>query len=132
LTLIDFNFISVIISHPRFTGQNAYDIICILLEYSYKDYLYNKCIITIFNLIFSLDLISKDNFIYDKSVDKLTSYIINVLNNFQTNDKNGNDDIHYKSLLEIVYCIITKKVEKINSNIKETLINLGQIKHQIK
>ena len=122
ISLIDFKFFSFIISHPRFTCQNVYDIICILLDYSYKDNLYNKCIITIFNLIFSLDLIIKDNIIYEKSVNKLTSYIINILNSNKITN-NNNNTIYDKNLLEIIYCIITKKIDDINNNIKETLIN---------
>ena len=124
LSLIDFNFISIIISHPRFTCENAYEIICLLLDFSFNDKIYTKCITMIINLIFSIDLLLKNEIIYEKSTKKFTSYIINVLNIYKDNiNKENNINNNYNNLLEISYCIIIKKIFDINNNVKEILIS---------
>ena len=124
ISLIDFNFFSIIISHPRFTCEKAYEIICLLLDYSFNDKTYTKCIIMIINLIFSLGLLLKNEIICEKSIKKFTSYIINVLNLYKDDiNKENKNIINYSNLLEISYCIIIKKCSDINNNLKEILIN---------
>ena len=123
ISLSDFNFISNIISHPRFTCENAYKLIFLLLDYSFKDNIYTKCIIMIINLIFSLDLLFKNEIIFQKTQLKLTEYINDVLNIYKENVINNNDNnIYYRNILEIVYCIIIKKFGNVNDNIKDNLI----------
>ena len=126
ITLYDFNFISTILSHPRFTCENAFEIIYTLLDFSFNDNLYTKCISMIINLIFSLNLLTKNEIIYEKSQEKLTSYIIEVLNFYKEKVVKNiiNDNIYYKNLLEIVYCIMIKKFGNVNNNIIELLINI--------
>ena len=126
ITLDDLNFFSIIISHPRFSCENAYEIIILLLDFSFNDILYTKCIIMIINLIFSLNLFWKNKTIYEKIQNKLTSYIIDVLKIYheQINKKNGNNNENYcYFLLEIVYCILIKKFGNVNNNVVECLID---------
>ena len=126
ITLDDLNFFSIIISHPRFTCENAYEIIILLLDFSFNDILYTKCIIMIINLIFSLNLFWKNKTIYEKTENKLTSYIIDVLKiyhehiNKKSNNNNGN---YCYFLLEIVYCILIKKFGNVNNNVVKCLID---------
>ena len=83
ISLYDFNFISTILSHPRFTCENAYEIIYLLLDCSFNNNkIYLKCITMVINLLFSLNLLSKNEQIYEKSQEKFTTYITEVLNIF--------------------------------------------------
>ena len=122
-SLNDFNFISLIISHPRFTCENAFDIICLLLDYSFKDNFYTKCITMVINLIFNMNLLSKNRKIYEKSISKFSLYINDVLNIFKENIVQNNINDFKRNLLEISYVLITKKFGNLNDNIKENLIN---------
>ena len=123
ISLSDFNFISLIISHPRFTCENAFDIICLLLDYSFKDNFYTKCITMIINLIFNMNLLSKNRKIYEKSISKFSLYINDVLNIYKENIVQNNINDFKRNLLEISYVLITKKFGNLNDNIKENLIN---------
>ena len=123
ISLSDFNFISLIISHPRFTYENAFDIICLLLDYSFKNIFYTKCITMIINLIFSLNLLSKNKIIYEKTISKFSIYINDVLKIYKENiTQNIINDID-KNLLEIVNILIIKKFGDLNNSIKDNLIN---------
>ena len=126
ITLDDLNFFSIIISHPRFTCENAFEIINLLLDFSFNDILYTKCIIMIINLIFSLNLFSKSKIVFEKTESKLTSYIIDVLKIFNEENNKKCDDNNGKYcyfLLEIVYSILIKKFGNVNNNIVECLID---------
>ena len=126
ITFDDLNFFSIIVSHPRFTCENAYEIIILLLDFSFNDILYTKCIIMIINLIFSLNLFSKNKTVYEKTESKLTSYIIDVLKIYheQINKKSNNNNRNYcYFLLEIVYCILIKKFGSVNNNVAKCLID---------
>jgi len=125
ITLDDLNFFSIIISHPRFSCENAYEIIILLLDFSFNDILYTKCIIMIINLIFSLKLFWKNKSVYEKTENKLTSYIIEVLKIYheQINKKRNNNGNYCYFLLEIVYCILIKKFGNVNNNVVKCLID---------
>ena len=122
IELNDFNFISIIISHPRFTCENAFEIISLLLDISFSNKIYTQCIIMIINIIFSLNLLSKNKIIYEKSQEKFILYINKVLNIYKEKKiKNNNNDNKY--ILDIAYYILVKKFGNVNDSIIENLIS---------
>ena len=76
----------------------------------------------IINIIFSLNLLSKNKIIYEKSQEKFTLYINKVLNIYKEKKiKNNNNDNKY--ILDIAYYILVKKFGNVNDSIKENLIS---------
>jgi hypothetical protein len=80
--LIDFNFFSVIIGHPRFSPEMGEKLIQFCLKVSLENYNYLKLAIRIMDLIFSVKVIEKDEFVFERCMKMLIEYIKKSIKNF--------------------------------------------------
>ena len=124
--LIDFNFFSVIIGHPRFSPEMGEKLIQFCLKVSLENYNYLKLAIRIMDLIFSVKVIEKDEFVFERCMKMLIEYIKKSIKNFKKNIIIKNKKINNKNnnvLLEMTYDIMLEKYENVNVNVYDDIVD---------
>ena len=121
ISMADFNFIAVIIGHPRFTSEHALDLLDFLLDISLNNLIFSKSANMVLNLIFTMKLLIKNKTVFEKAQTKFIEYIIQVLYLYIANIKKNIKD---NSILEVPYDIILEGFGNVNQEIEQTLINV--------
>ena len=121
ISMSDFNFIAVIIGHPRFTCEHALDLLDFILDITLNNLIFSKSANMLLNLIFSMKLLIKNKIVFQKAQTKFIEYIIQILNLYISNiTKNIKDN----SILEAPYDIILEGFGNVNQEIEPTLIKV--------
>ncbi len=127
--LIDFNFFSVIIGHPRFSAEMAEKLIQFCLKVSIENYYFLKLAIRTMDLIFSVKIIEKDEFVFEKCMKILVDYIKNSIRKFKKNiivknkKFNNNNNKSNNVILEMTYDIMLEKYEYVNVNVYDDIVD---------
>ena len=121
ISMADFNFISVIIGHPRFTSEHALDLIDFILDVTLNNLIFSKSANMLLNLMFSTKILIKNKSVFEKAQTKFIEYIIQILNLYISNIKSNIID---NSILEVPYDIILEGFGNVNQEIESTLINI--------
>ena len=129
ISMADFNFIAVIIGHPRFTCEHALDLLDFILDITLNNLIFSKSANMLLNLIFSMKLLIKNKYIFEKAEKKFIEYIIQILNLYISNIKSNIKD---NSILEVPYDIILEGFGNVNQEIEPTLINTVEQYRSIK
>ena len=87
--MADFNFIAVIIGHPRFTCQHALDLLDFILDISVSNLIFSKSANMLLNLIFSMKLLIKNKSVFEQAQTIFKDYIIQMLTLYITNLKSN-------------------------------------------
>ena len=119
ISIADFNFIAVIIGHPRFSSEHALDLLDFILDISINNLIFSKSANMLLNLIFSMKLLIKNKNVFEKAQTKFIQYIIQMLNLYITNLKSNIKD---NTILEVPYDIILEGFGNVNQEIESTLI----------
>ena len=109
ISIADFNFIAVIIGHPRFSSEDALDLLDFILDIALNNLIFSKSANMLLNLIFSMKLLIKNKSVIIKI---LNIYIINLKSNIIDN-----------TILEVPYDILLEGFGDVNQGIETTLIN---------
>ena len=120
ISIADFNFIAVIIGHPRFSSEDALDLLDFILDIALNNLIFSKSANMLLNLIFSMKLLIKNKSVFEKAQNKFTEYIIKILNLYITNLKSNIID---NTILEVPYDILLEGFGDVNQGIETTLIN---------
>ena len=129
ISMADFNFIAVIIGHPRFTSEHALDLLDFILDITLNNLIFSKTANMLLNLIFSMKLLIKNKSVFEKAETKFIEYIIQILNLYISNIKSN---IKGNSILEVPYDIILEGFGNVNQEIEATLINIIEQYRSIK
>ena len=129
ISMADFNFIAVIIGHPRFTSEHALDLLDFILDITLNNLIFSKSANMLLNLIFSMKLLIKNKTVFEKAETKFIEYIIQILNLYISNIKSNIKD---NSILEVPYDIILEGFGNVNQEIESTLINIIEQYRSIK
>ena len=127
--LIDFNFFSVIIGHPRFSAEMAEKLIQFCLKVSIENYYFLKLAIRTMDLIFSVKIIEKDEFVFERCMKILVDYIKNSIRKFKKNiivknkKFNNNNNKSNNVILEMTYDIMLEKYEYVNVNVYDDIVD---------
>ena len=120
ISMADFNFIAVIIGHPRFNSEHALELLDFILDISINNLIFSKSANMLLNLIFSMKLLIKNKSVFEKAQTKFIQYINQMLNLYITNLKS---DIKDNTILEVPYDILLEGFGNVNQEIESTLIN---------
>ena len=120
ISMADFNFIAVIIGHPRFTCQHALDLLDFILDIAINNLIFSKSANMLLNLIFSMKLLIKNKSVFEKAQNTFIQYINQMLNLYITNLKSNIID---NTILEVPYDILLEGFGDVNQEIESTLIN---------
>ena len=120
ISMADFNFIAVIIGHPRFTCQHALDLLDFILDITINNLIFSKSANMLLNLIFSMKLLIKNKSVFEKAQNTFIQYINQMLNLYITNLKSNIID---NTILEVPYDILLEGFGDVNQEIESTLIN---------
>ena len=120
ISMADFNFIAVIIGHPRFTSEHALNLLDFILDTALNNLIFSKSANMLLNLIFSMKLLIKNKSVFEKAQTKFIEYVIQILNLYITNLKSNIKD---NSILEVPYDIILEGFGNVNQEIESTLIS---------
>ena len=129
ISMADFNFLAIIIGHPRFTCEHALDLLDFILDITLNNLIFSKTANMLLNLIFSMKLLIKNKSVFEKAETKFIEYIIQILNLYISNIKSNIKD---NSILEVPYDIILEGFGKVNQEIEATLINIIEQYRSIK
>ena len=129
ISMADFNFIAIIIGHPRFTCEHALDLLDFILDITLNNLIFSKSANMLLNLLFSMKLLIKNKTVFEKAQTKFIQYIIQILNLYITNIKSNIKD---NSILEVPYDIILEGFGNVNQEIEATLINIIEQYRSIK
>ena len=119
ISMADFNFIAVIIGHPRFTCEHALDLLDFILDISVSNLIFSKSANMLLNLIFSMKLLIKNKSVFEKAQTIFIQYINQMLNLYITNLKSNIID---NTILEFPYDILLEGFGDVNKEIESTLI----------
>ena len=120
ISIADFNFIAVIIGHPRFSSEHALDLLDFILDIANNNLIFSKSANMLLNLIFSMKLLIKNKSVFEKAQNKFVEYINKILNLYITNLKSNIID---NTILEVPYDILLEGFGNVNQEIETTLIN---------
>ena len=120
ISMADFNFIAVIIGHPRFTCEHALDLLDFILDISVSNLIFSKSANMLLNLIFSMKLLIKNKSVFEKAQTTFIQYINQMLSLYITNLKSNVID---NTILEFPYDILLEGFGDVNKEIESTLIN---------
>ena len=137
--ICDFDFLSQILKHPRIEYNDIMNILNFLLSITFSNILYNKCAISILEIIAveSIRNIYLDNsqieelsILYIDHINKaLEIYIENESNNFNGNlmGNNENEEDKNEKYLEMAYLIVMQDFGEVNSCLKMKIIECAKI-----
>ena len=137
--ICDFDFLSKILKHPRIEYNDIMNILNFLLSITFSNILYNKCAISILEIIAveSIRNIYLDNsqieelsILYIDHINKaLEIYIENESNNFNGNlmGNNENEEDKNEKYLEMAYLIVMQDFGEVNSCLKMKIIECAKI-----
>ena len=120
ISIADFNFIAVIIGHPRFNSEHALDLLDFIFDVTLNNLIFAKSANMLLNLIFSMKLLIKNKSVFEKSQTKFIEYIKHILNQYITNLKSNIID---NTILEVPYDILLEGFGNVNQEIESSLIN---------
>ena len=120
ISMSDFNFIAVIIGHPRFNSEHALDLLDFILDISVSNLIFSKSANMLLNLIFSMKLLIKNKSVFEQAQTIFKDYIIQMLTLYITNLKSNVID---NTILEVPYDILLEGFGNVNQEIESTLIN---------
>ena len=120
ISMADFNFIAVIIGHPRFNSEHALDLLDFILDISVSNLIFSKSANMLLNLIFSMKLLIKNKSVFEQAQTIFKDYIIQMLTLYITNLKSNVID---NTILEVPYDILLEGFGNVNQEIESTLIN---------
>ena len=117
--LCDFNFLAIILGHPRLKPEEAEKIVNFSLNVSLNNLLYGKCSNMLLDIIFSVGILKKDKIIYEKIQKKFSEYIQQILSLYIMNIKNN---IYDNAILEAPYDIMLECFGNVNQNVHESVV----------
>ena len=117
--LCDFNFLAIILGHPRLKPEEAEKIVNFSLNVSLNNLLYGKCSNMLLDIIFSVGILKKDKIIYEKIQKKFSEYIRQILSLYIMNIKNN---IYDNAILEAPYDIMLECFGNVNQNVHESVV----------
>ena len=120
ISISDFNFIAVIIGHPRFNSEHALDLLDFILDVTLNNLIFSKSANMLLNLIFSMKLLIKNKSVFEKAQNKFIEYIKQILNLYLTNLKSNIID---NTIVEVPYDILLEGFGNVNQEIESDLIN---------
>ena len=117
--ICDFNFLAIILGHPRLKPTDAEKIVNFSLNVSLNNLLFGKCSNMLLDIIFSIGILKKDNKIYEKVQKKFSDYIREILSLYIMNIKKN---IYDNAILEAPYDIMLESFGNVNANVHDTIV----------
>ena len=117
--ICDFNFLAIILGHPRLKPEDAEKIVNFSLNVSLNNLLFGKCSNMLLDIIFSIGILKKDNKIYEKVQKKFSDYIREILSLYIMNIKKN---IYDNAILEAPYDIMLESFGNVNANVHDTIV----------
>ncbi len=117
--ICDFNFLAIILGHPRLKPEDAEKIVNFSLNVSLNNLLFGKCSNMLLDIIFSTGILKKDNKIYEKVQKRFSEYIREILSLYIMNIKKN---IYDNAILEAPYDIMLESFGNVNANVHDTIV----------